>query len=238
MTQGSACIACPKREHGFCGALLEEPPRVAPLLQRPSWQDFQRARPNEDIVVRGELCDYVHVLCNGWAFRFFRLADGSRQILNFLLPGDLFSAVSAFDERFGFSVQALTDVQFSRFRRAEVRARLAANPAISEELAKACVVEHNHADELLTALGRCSAEERIAYLFLHLMKRIAARNVIREHRCPFPLRQQHIAEITGLTPVHVNRVMGALRGRGIVELSGGYLTVLDQAELERLGSLR
>ena len=82
-----------------------------------------------------------------------------------------------------------------------------------------------------------SAEERIAYLLLHLTQRIAARSVIRDQRYPFPLRQQHIADAVGLTPVHVSRVFGLFRDRGIAELSDGVLQVFNLRELEHIGSL-
>jgi CRP/FNR family transcriptional regulator len=82
-----------------------------------------------------------------------------------------------------------------------------------------------------------SAEERIAYLFLHLTQRIAARSVIREQRYPFPLRRQHIADAVGLTAVHVSRVLSLFRERGLVELSDGVLKVFNLPELQRIGSL-
>jgi CRP-like cAMP-binding protein len=88
-----------------------------------------------------------------------------------------------------------------------------------------------------TALGQYSAEERIAYLLLHLTRRISARSVIREQRYLFPLRQQHIADAVGLTPVHVSRVLSLFRDRGIVGLSDGVLQVFNPHELERIGSL-
>ena len=70
------------------------------------------------------------------------------------------------------------------------------------------------------------------------MPRIAARNVIREQRYPFPLRQQHIADAVGLTPVHVSRVLSLFRDRRLVTLSEGALTVFNLPELERIGTLR
>ena len=96
----------------------------------------------------------------------------------------------------------------------------------------------HEATELLTALGQRSAEERIAHLLLHMMPRIAAVNVIREQRYPFPLRQQHIADAVGLTPVHVSRVLSLFRDRRLVALSKGVLTVFNLPELERIGSLK
>lgn len=178
------------------------------------------------------------MLCAGWAFRYFQLADGRRQILKFLLPGDPFSAVTIFETTFHFSVKALTEVQVSGFSRSEIRRRSVADPDIQGAIAQSCVTDTNEMAELLTALGQCSAEERIAHLLLHLMPRIAARNVIREQRYPFPLRQQHIADAVGLTPVHVSRVLGLFRERRLLELSEGHLKVINSAELERIGSLR
>jgi CRP/FNR family transcriptional regulator, anaerobic regulatory protein len=122
-------------------------------------------------------------------------------------------------------------------RRAEVRARLDINPNILTALARSYIAETQAADEMQTALGQCSAEERIAYLLLHLTQRIAARSVIREQRYPFPLRQQHIADAVGLTPVHVSRVLSLFRERGIVELSEGVLQVFNLTDLERIGLL-
>jgi len=52
------------------------------------------------------------------------------------------------------------------------------------------------------------------------------------------LRQQHIADAVGLTPVHVSRVFSQLRERRILALSEGVLTVSNLAELERIGSLK
>jgi CRP-like cAMP-binding protein len=205
--------------------------------QGANWQHYRTAPADMLIAVRNQISEDVFVLCGGWGFRFFQLQDGRRQILNFLLPGDLFSATSVFEERFRFSVKALTEIQISRIRRAEVRARLDINPNILTALTKSCIAESEAADQMQTALGQCSAEERIAHLLLHLTQRIAARSVIREQRYPFPLRQQHIADAIGLTPVHVSRVLGLFRERGIVELSEGVLQVFNLPELERIGLL-
>ncbi len=166
-----------------------------------------------------------------------QLPDGRRQILNFVLPGDPFSASSVFEERPHFSVNALTDIQIIGHRRADLQARLATNPRILTALATSCAAEAKAADETLTSLGQCSAEERIAQLLLHLMRRIAVRNVIREQRYPFPLRQQHIADAVGLTPVHVSRVLSLFRERHLLDLSDGILKVFDLPELERIGLL-
>ncbi len=230
------CVTCPNRKLGFCGALLKSSEETQ-SEQQPNWQHYRSARPGEQIIVRNQTAEDVFVLCDGWAFRFFQLSNGRRQILNFLLPGDLFSTATVFEERPNFSAQALTEARLSGFSRSEVQARCVADLRMIRALAKLSVAEIYMADELVIALGQRSAEERVAYLFLHLMQRIAARSVIREQRYHLPLRQQHIADAVGLTPVHVSRVIGHFRDQGIIELSSGVLQVFNLEKLRRIGSL-
>ncbi len=234
----SVCVTCPHRETGFCGTLFGPTSEDTKTDRQPGWQHFFAARAGSQIAARNQLSEDVFVLCAGWAFRYFQLADGRRQILKFLLPGDLFSSITIFEKAFHFSVKALTGVQVSGFSRSEIRAKCVIDPNVQTAIAKSCIADTHETTELLITLGQCSAEERIAHLLLHLMPRIAARNVIREQRYPFPLRQQHIADAVGLTPVHVSRVLGLFRERRLVEMSEGYLKVLNLPELERIGSLR
>lgn len=233
ITLAPICVSCPHSQSGFCGALF-----ASEADHSLGWQRFTVVSAGDQLIVQNRTSDDVFVLCSGWAFRYFQLSDGRRQILKFLLPGDLFSTTSVFEERFHFAVKALTDVQVSAIRRTEVQARLSVNPGILSALANSCLIEARAADEMLTALGQYSAERRIAHLLLRITQKIAARNIIREQRYPFPLRHQHIADTVGLTPVHVSRVMSMLRSRGVVELSDGILQVSDPCELQRMGSLK
>lgn len=237
MNPASLCVTCPNRHAGFCGALLESSPEDAAAVQGCDWQRFVAARAGEQIVARDNVSSDVFVVCSGWAFRYFQLSDGRRQILQFLLPGDIFSSVTIFEKTFHFSVKALTAVQISGFARSKVHEICAVDPDVQSAIAKSCIAECHDATELATALGQFSAEERLAYLLLHLMKRIAARNVIREQRYRIPLRQQHIADAVGLTPVHVSRVFSLFRERRIMALSEGMLQVFDLPELKKIGSV-
>jgi CRP/FNR family transcriptional regulator len=237
MNRSWPCAACPVRDIGFCGALLGQHSSEQRLNEQPAWQDFRGLRGGENIITRGNVSDYVYVLCDGWAFRYYRLPDGRRQILQVLLAGDIFSAVTAFAEKLNFSVQAMTEVRISRFQRIVVKSKFTSDPRLTDALARSFIDQGNDLDELVTVLGQRSAEQRLAYLFLHFIKRLRAR-IPTLRQFPFPLRQQHIAEMMGLTPVHVSRVMSSFRERKLIDLSGGVLTVLDPDELERIGSLR
>jgi len=216
------------------GRIREENDAVPSTTSLAELPGGSRRRTDSDAKPR--LREFIHTL--RWlAFRFFQVPNGRRQILNFLLPGDLFSTVAVFDERLHFSAQTLTEARLSGFGRAEIKARWADNPRMTAALAKSSAAEAYNADGLMIALGQRSAEERIAYLFLHLIQRISTRSVIRDQRYRLPLRQQHIADAVGLTPVHVSRVISLFRDRGLIEFSGGVLQVLNLPELSRIGSL-
>jgi CRP-like cAMP-binding protein len=230
----SPCADCDARKSNLCGALMVHRGDA-------DWGDvrltYGASRARHNIYRRGESSDDVIVICEGWAFRFRQLADGRRQILSILLPGDFVSALAPFQDSFDFSVQALTDVRYCRIRRDDVRARLSQKTALFGELAEFMIAERKEADEQLLDLGKRMAEERIAGLIWRLMERFTLRGEVKEQSFPFPLRQKHIADITGLTPVHVSRVIGTFRRRGLLTISGGTVTILNLPELRKLGAL-
>lgn len=234
----SACVTCPLRPISFCGTLLDQPEKPQQLSRPRLRQAFGAAGPYQTIHFRGERSDDAYILCHGWAAGVAQLADGRKQILSIMLAGDLCSSKMIFQESLHFSIQALTHIRFSRVNREDVKARLIANPMTLEALGKLCAEEGKTADDLLVDLGRRSAEERIAHLILSLAERIARRSVIREQRYPFPLRQQDIADILGLTSVHVSRVITRFRKANLVEFSGGNLRIVNFSELERIGRPR
>ncbi len=94
------------------------------------------------------------------------------------------------------------------------------------------------ADQLALDLGRRRADERIARLILRLADKVAKRTQSRTATFDFPLRQRHIADATGLTPVHVSKVMGELQRAGLIEVNSRSLTIVNAAELQRVADWR
>jgi CRP/FNR family transcriptional regulator len=78
-------------------------------------------------------------------------------------------------------------------------------------------------------IGRRSALERVAYLLLELFIRSRLRwPGHRSEEMYIPLTQEHIGDATGLTNVHVNRV---LRKEGIAEFHYRRLQILNPDRL-------
>jgi CRP/FNR family transcriptional regulator len=117
------------------------------------------------------------------------------------------------------------------------------NPDLFDRLAKAWIEEKDRSDQLIVDLGRRTADERIARLMLNLAERLGRRGMIETAGAPaiemdFPLRQYHIADATGLTPVHVSKVVSKFRRSGLIRIGDRSLTTLDPAGFRRIGQMR
>lgn len=174
---------------------------------------------------------------SGWSFRFSRLSDGRRQILSVLLPGDFYSVTAVFKGELPFSVQTLTDSQFCKFNRDQLSLRLFSDQSAFDYLVSMIAAETARADDLVLDLGRRAADERIARLILHLVNRLSSLGLTRGTSFEFPLRQEHIADIIGLTPVHVSRIVTMFRKARLIEIEQRVLTVIEPEELKRIAGM-
>jgi CRP-like cAMP-binding protein len=92
--------------------------------------------------------------------------------------------------------------------------------------------------EWLLNVGRRSSIERLAHLFCELHLRLRAVGRADEDRFDLPVTQQDLADTTGMTSVHVNRLLRELRQKGLIELRHKHLTILDLPRLRELAEFR
>lgn len=185
----------------------------------------------------GETIDGVPIICQGWAATVITLSDGRRQILAFLLPGELVCASLVYNAVSPSSLEAVTDVHYRQFKRQAIRAAMERDPKLTLTLAKLWADENARGDRLILDLGQRSADERIASLIVNLADRLARRGPMPDGTMEFPLRLHHIADATGLTAVHAGRVLTEFRRAGLIELSDRALTLLKPDELRRIVGL-
>jgi len=227
------CDSCRFRTSKFCEALFGRSGQ--PMAVRVKHREIA-ARQN--MYRAGEPSEGALAICDGWAVRFVQLPNGKRQILSVLLPGDLVSPTSLLEGRFAFSIQALTDVRYCYFLFAEVRARIRDDPSLFDVWLRLTAAEQRDADKRLVDLGQRTAQQKIATLIVHVMLRCEQRGELRGDEVPFPLSQQQIADFTGLTPVHTNRVLSLLRKNAVCDVGHGFVKIMDRSELYRIESLK
>ena len=227
------CRKCALGKGTLCGALTRDvchgSKKECQFRQIP-----YDAAENEIIYSKDTTPSDIFAVCQGWALRFVELADGRRQNLAVLLPGDICLA-ALFEDELYFSVQAVTKLRITRFARADLMKHILADAHTLELYGKACAAQLRDADERAVDLGRRSAEERVSRLILGLVDRISEHRVLPNHPYAFPLLQRHIADLTGLTPVHVSRVMTEFRNAGLIRLTKRSLLITNLTGLEQIG---
>ena len=222
------CAVCSAAEHHICDVSGKTVPTVAELERRFIPQSSHTIKARRLIVHEQDFHDAVPVVCSGWAASVKMLADGRRQILSVLLPGDVVSMGLLFAPKPGRVVEAITDVCYRTFKRRELKNHLFKQPELLDKFLNAWIAEQTRADRLIVDLGRRSGEERIARLILNLAQRLKVRDMMRDPtNMDFPLRQHHIADATGLTQVHVSKVVSDFRRNGLVEFRQRSLSILD-----------
>jgi len=183
-----------------------------------------------DLLRLGDRAEMIYTLLNGWVALYKLLEDGRRQILHFALPG----AVLGFTPGpvMAFSAQALTPVTVSVIARHDLYSLLEDHPEIGIQLAWQVSCDRSIAYDHLSSIGRQSARERVAHLLLELFIRFRMQwPGHRIEEMQLPLTQEDIGDATGLTGVHVNRVLRDLRKEGIVEFHYKRLRILDPDRL-------
>jgi CRP-like cAMP-binding protein len=166
-------------------------------------------------------------LVSGWAARVRSLPDGRRQILGFLLPGDALGVCHRPHPLALGTVVAVTSVDTLDARALDVGALEQDAPTLAEALHISASLHEGYLLNQIMRLGRLTAYERMCHLFLELRDRLKLVSLATDDRLPMPLTQEMLADVNGLSTVHVNRVLQQLRRESMLELRGGQVIFLD-----------
>jgi CRP-like cAMP-binding protein len=197
-----------------------------------------RVPAGHTLIHEGQSDAALYTLLEGWAFRFKTLSDGRRQILNVLLAGDFIGVQQKMSEAAAHGLVTLTDATFCVFPRDALWALHREQPSLGFHVTWLVAHEEMLVDEHLLSIGRRSAEERVAALLLLLWKRAAALDPERGRGgIVFPLTQQHVADLLGLSLVHTNRTLKKLERRGLHRFDEGRLVLLEPKALARLADV-
>lgn len=219
------CVGMSKTAKPDCNHLIDMPRLVS--------SSMHTIPARHTIIHPNGGAEFVLIICQGWAARSVVASNGHKQIVSFLLPGDLICTTSPFESSPGYYVEAITDVTYRKFKQSDFKAALFECRALLEKLSLAWIDERVQADQLSLNLGEKAAEKRIACLVLSLAKRLAKYGMVSGEKIDFPLRQRHIASATGLTPAHVSKVLGWFQRDGLIEISDRSLRIIDEASLHR-----
>ena len=177
-----------------------------------------------------------HAVVSGWIARQPLLADGRRQIVSLILPGELVGP-------YPNPLVSITTVSLTDARLADVTALIEAvmqAPERHRRLKRALHLAQRLEEAQLTdhvmRLGRRTALERIGHWLLDVQSRLRSAGLGEGEDDSFamPLTQETLGDVLGLSLVHVNRIIQQLRRERLIDLRSGYVTILEPERLRMI----
>lgn len=191
-------------------------------------------QPGEDVIERGQQPDDALVIHSGWAARYISLPDGRNQILNFLLPGDLFDLQVFITDSADHSVAAITKLSVLTLPRHTLLDVFSGETNLGLALWWSALQEEAILREQIVRNGRRNAGERVAHLLLELHRRALIIGKADEDGFRLPVSQVLIADALGLSFVHVSRVLRRFMREGLLERQKDIVLIRDRdAMIER-----
>ncbi len=187
----------------------------------------QQFRAKDNLVSEGDEPRVVRLVLDGWACRYKYLEDGRRQVLGLFLPGDICDLNVFVLREMDHFIGAVTPVTVAQITREVFEEVTLGHPRLLQALWWDSLVGSAIQREWLMNLGSRTAFERITHLLCEVFLRLRAAGRARGLSCEFPLTQTMIADITGLSTVHVSRTFQTVRDDGLVEIRDRIMTIRD-----------
>jgi CRP-like cAMP-binding protein len=188
----------------------------------------------QSIIAEGEKVENIHLVLVGLAARTKILRNGDRQMMAFLVPGDLCDLEVFVLEAMDHSITAMCDTTCVLIPAKVIRELLTESSNLTMALWWSTMVDSAILRERIIDHGSRDARERLAHLFYELLVRYRVVGETTDDTFHFPITQEDLGDAMGMTPVHANRMLQQLRSEGLIELKGKTLTVLDPPGLKKL----
>lgn len=200
--------------------------------------DTSKVRRNRHIVREGVRYDSSFVLVEGFVIRSRMVPNGSRQVINIGIPGDLLDFPGSFLESAMYSVTSLTDVVLSSISHVQLLSLWKSCPSLASKIFwsfssdAALIIEH------LVDVGRRSALERIAHFLLEFHARLRIIGWADDVSFPMLLTQEILGDVLGLSMPHVNRTLRQLREDGLITIEDQRVVIMDREALDTLADFK
>ena len=202
--------------------------RLNELLTYPT----QTWRRGQTIIDEGEKVRNIHLVLTGLAARTKFLEDGQRQIMAFLVPGDLCDVEVFVLAAMDHSITALSDVTCVLIPATVIEDLLTESSSLTRALWWSTMTDTAILRERIIDHGSRDARESIAHLCYEMLIRYRIVGETTDDAFPFSITQEDLADATGVSTIHVNRTLQQLRSEGLIDLRNKVLTVFDTKGLK------
>jgi CRP-like cAMP-binding protein len=161
--------------------------------------------------------------------------DGKRQIHNFHIPADIPDLQSLHLQALDNSLGTITPCSVGFITHEALDKLCERHYRIAKAFWRETLIEGAVFREWMTSIGQREAYPRIAHLMCEMVVRLKAVGLANGSSCEFPITQSEIGDALGITTVHVNRVLQAMRSDGLIDLKGERLNIPDWEKLKQVG---
>lgn len=186
----------------------------------------------------GDSVEGLYALEDGWVTSNYELKDGTRQIVKVHLPGDILGAPSLSLKAAIETLVSVTPVTVRIIPLSSLTVIFRDYPRIAASLFICAQQERVSLQEHLSIVGRRRAVNRLAALSVNFGERLGALSDGSTASFELPLVQLELAEILGITPVHINRMFRDLTEMGLIRRNGREIFLSDVDALRRLSGVR
>jgi CRP/FNR family transcriptional regulator, nitrogen fixation regulation protein len=199
--------------------LTHQPHPLKSLDQLAMITPFHRA---QEICSQGRPADHWYYLVSGAARRCVIRLDGRRQIVDLLLPGDLFG-FSVLDE-YDSTIEAIAEgTVVAAYPRRRVEMLADSNPQLAREIRQVAFAALSRLQAQLLILGRVTALEKVGSFILEMVSRLSAAN---SNSVALPMSRYDIADYLAVSVETVSRSLTDLKHRGVIKLAGTRIVMI------------
>jgi CRP-like cAMP-binding protein len=195
---------------------------------------MREAAAGQYLVREGAPTSECCVLVTGYACRHKVAADGGRQIVSFHLAGDILDLQHLLLPIADHNVQTITDATIAWIPKIALKRAADSSVRIADAMWRDTLIDASIFREWVLNVGRRDARSRTAHMLCEFAARRDAAGLGAPDEVELPMTQEQIADATGLTAVHVNRMLRALEGDGAITRERRRIRITDWGLMRRI----
>lgn len=188
----------------------------------------------QTIVADGSRPKECCLIVEGFAFRAKMTHDGHRQVLSLHIPGDIPDLQSLHLKVMDHELVTLSSCTLGFINHEALMKLIRQRPSVAAALWRETLIDAAIFREWIVNVGRRSALERLAHLFVEVHSRLQAVGRTSDGNFDFPITQGDLGDCLGLSAVHINRVLQGLRKDGLIRVERSEYRIVDCDGLEEL----
>ena len=222
--------SCIIEKFGYYTELTEQ---EKTLLRR--FEDEKEHYKAGDLIAgKGKDFDKLYIMYSGWGYVSTNLDKHLRSIFDIRMNSDFIGTSELSFSNHLYDFYALTDAVVCPFPKKHLEEMFNISHKLRDIFLMIISREKAIANERIMSIGRRTAVERVAHFIMEVALRFDMIGGQIKGAFDFPLTQEHIADILGLSPVHVSRAMSNLKENNYITYKRNTMSIIDKERLFNL----